>query len=149
MRVLALIIVAIGFFETVTASHAQLIGKCLKIKPEKPIVVRQVRGEITDDALGLIPTVEIKLLKKVQHSFKDFLTSTSGQDGRFNFGTVPPGTYRLVTAAHGRYAAFCEQSLSIKVTETGWNEFRIKLPVHHSDSCPGDCAATVEELKEL
>lgn len=149
MRLLALTIVVVGFFlETVGTLHAQLIGKCPKIKPEKLLVVRQVRGEITDEALGLIPALEIKLVKKVRHSFEDFLTATSDRNGRFDFGAVPPGMYRLLAAGHGRYASLCEQSLSIKVTETGWNGFRIKLPVHHSDSCPGDCNATVEKLKE-
>jgi hypothetical protein len=131
----------------VLVARAQLIGDCPKPPVRKPIVVQQVRGVIVDSALARIPTIEIRLQSEMNGSFHDIRMSKSDSSGRFDFGVLPAGTYRLVTAGHGNYAAFCSQALAIKVANPGWLAFRIKLPVHASDSCPGQCDAKVEELK--
>ena len=142
---LGLIVALIG---EVPSSTAQRIGHCPKPTSKKLISVKQVRGVILDKAWARVPTIEMKLQKRATHSFQDFRTTTSSSDGTFEFGVVPAGPYRLIAVGHGRYAWFCKQSLMVNVSDTGWRAFRMRVPQHASDSCPGDCDAAIDEVGE-
>jgi|KBSMisStaDraftv2_1062788.scaffolds.fasta_scaffold269653_2 hypothetical protein len=138
-----MIALAVALLGSPMTPLAERIGPCPKHPRGKVGIVNHIRGVTVDPLDARITSLEMKLQKRRGHSFIDFSSLTTDSEGRFDFGEVPIGKYRLTTA--GR-KGFCDQSLLLVVKETGWSAFTMRLPVESSDSC-NDCEATLAESK--
>jgi hypothetical protein len=74
-----------------------------------PLVVREVRGTVSDPQQTAMPKVCLTVFTEKDH--KSVATTETDANGRFSFQSVPPGRYRLIVKAD----ALCTANIPLHV----------------------------------
>ena len=85
--------------------------------------------------------VAVTLQEPNGDSFRDVKSLATDGTGKFDFGKVAAGKYRMVFSGP---RGFCHVTVPSKLSEKGWGGFKLVLPVAASDSCPEDCDERVK-----
>lgn len=96
-----------------------------------PLIVRDVKGTITDPQQGAVPKVCVGLFTESDH--KLLASTESDADGRFSLQSVPPGWYRLVVKAD----PLCAANVPLKVVKQQKKKqiLRVHMKPRGLDSC--------------
>jgi hypothetical protein len=127
-------------------SSPQFVGDCPAANWDHPIWVKSVAGVVTDATGAVIPKVQIILRAKKGKTFADVEEVQTDSMGKFSSRAHKTGEYRLVVAGP---KGFCRLSLPVWISEKGWPEFALSLPVAVTDTCQAYCEerARIEEMK--
>lgn len=104
-----------------------------------PLIVRQVKGRITEQQQTAVPNVCVGIFAEQQH--KLIATTESDSDGNFSIQRVPPGRYRLIVKAD----PLCAANVPLKVVNHQRRKriLQIHMKPRGLDSC--SYGETVEE----
>ena len=69
----------------------------------KPVSVRVVSGQVLDESEAEMPQVCLGLFTEQNHNL--VASAVTDDEGRFQFGGIPAGKYRLVVRVSGFYVA--------------------------------------------
>jgi hypothetical protein len=100
---------------------------------------------VSDPIWAVIPKVRVTLQKKSGEIFRDIRSVATDAEGKFDFGSMPPGRYRLAfVGPHG----FCRVTVPVTLATKGWAGFELAIPAETSDICPGYCDES-SKLREI
>jgi hypothetical protein len=106
------------------------------IPMQRPIKVKQVRGMVVDTTGGVIPNVQVEIRREKHGKFQMVASFHTNQVGKVEPKQLAEDEYRVdVTGPKG----FCRIVVPVEISKTGWNGFRLELPIGASDTCPSDC----------
>ena len=110
------------------------------------VELARIRGVIVDAYLARIPNSNLLLQRKERNEFRDVKSVKSDKIGGFEFEEALPGTYRLIASAPG----FCEVTIPIRLSKSGWSGLKLTLPVGATDTPLGYCPseARIEQLEK-
>lgn len=96
-----------------------------------PLIVRAVKGAITDPSQGAVPKVCVGIFNEKDH--KLVATTESDADGMFSLQGVPPGQHRLVVKADPLCAA--NVPLRVVKSQTKKDVLLVHMQPRGLDSC--------------
>jgi len=128
-----------------TAS-SQFVGDCPPANWNHPIWVKSLAGVVTDATGAVIPKVRLVLQAKKGKSLVEVEDLETDSAGKFSSRAHAAGEYRLVTSGP---KGFCRLSFTVWISDKGWSEFTLVLPVAATDTCQSYCdeRARIEEMK--
>ena len=138
-------IVALLFLVPVVA-YAQIVGTCPPSSVRASVDVRHLRGLLVDPNLAVIPAARITLQKSSGNDFRDLKFIETDQLGRFDFGRIEHGSYRLKFEP---LQGLCRALVAVRVSGKGWRGIRMTVPVAATDTCPAYCddRVKIEEIE--
>ena len=89
-----------------------------------PLAVNRIMGRVArQDPDGRIwpdekPAGCLSLFTADSHEFVK--STTTNQEGKFDFGEIPPGSYRLIARSRG----FCTGNIPVNVVRSAWHRHR-------------------------
>jgi hypothetical protein len=125
--------------------RGQRIGDCPPSSHGRLIEVKSLRGVVADPIWAVIPKVQVTLQERSGEMFRDIRSVATDGEGKFDFGRIAPGRYRLTFAGP---RGFCRLTIPVLLSAKGWAGFKLALPIAASDTCPGYCeeSSRFEEL---
>ena len=140
-----LTIVALLSLVSVVA-YAQIVGTCPPSSVRAPVEVRHLRGLLVDPKLAVIPAARITLQKSSGNGFRDLQFIETDRLGRFDFGRIEHGSYRLKFEPP---QGLCRALVAVRVSGKGWRGIRMTVPVAATDTCPAYCddRVKIEEIE--
>ena len=111
---------------------------------KQPIEMKHLRGVIADPMWAVMVKQQVTLQAQHGKDFSDIKSVQTDEEGRFDFGEIRRGTYRIFTTRRN----FCQVLIPVRLAKRGWAGLRVAVPVAASDTYAGYCSdnTRIEQL---